>query len=257
MEFKEEPASSHGDTVTDISFDFHGQRFATCSLDKSIRVWSQGERPEDGATVWKAFEIQGAHSDSIWRLAWSHPEFGQIISSCSEDGTVCIWEEQGTISKGGREASWSRKATLSESKQAVRDVKFAPRYLGLKVATASADGLVRIYEATDIFSLTLWHMQVRYCPCYIEAHRYCDASSYFYSIADVVIHPWFHACPKYLVWRKDVDSLCTYEYVSICMSWVTWVGTRTTGNVRGRRYQSPRCGRAQCFGEWTHVFGVE
>jgi nucleoporin SEH1 len=37
-------------------------------------------------------ELQ-AHSGSIWRLSWAHPEFSQIVASCSFDRTVCIWEE--------------------------------------------------------------------------------------------------------------------------------------------------------------------
>jgi WD40 repeat protein len=53
-----------------------------------------------------------------------------------------------------------KKSQLSESKRAVNDVKFAPRNFGLKIATASADGFVRIYEASDVFSLTYWPMQV-------------------------------------------------------------------------------------------------
>lgn len=35
---------------------------------------------------------------------------------------------------------WTRKVTLSERPYMVNDVKFAPRHLGLQVATASADG---------------------------------------------------------------------------------------------------------------------
>ena len=30
---------THGDVVNDISFDFYGKRFATCSSDKDIKVW--------------------------------------------------------------------------------------------------------------------------------------------------------------------------------------------------------------------------
>ena len=52
------------------------------------------------------------------------------------------------------------KAQLADSKKAVNDVKFSPRHLGLKFASASADGIVRIYEATDVFSLNYWQMQV-------------------------------------------------------------------------------------------------
>lgn len=55
---------------------------------------------------------------------------------------------------------WQRKAQLSDSKKAVNDVQFAPRHLGLKLAAASADGIVRIYEASDVFSLNYWPLQV-------------------------------------------------------------------------------------------------
>jgi len=38
----------------------------------------------------------------------------------------------------------------------VQDIKFAPRNQGLKLATASQDGVVRIYEAIDITNLAHW-----------------------------------------------------------------------------------------------------
>jgi nucleoporin SEH1 len=53
------------------------------------------------------------------------------------------------------------KVQLSDSKKSVNDVKFASRHLGLKVAAAS-DGTVRIYEATDVFSLNYWQLQVKF-----------------------------------------------------------------------------------------------
>lgn len=39
------------------------------------------------------------------------------------------------------------------------DVKFGPKYLGLVLATCSADGFVRIYEAPDVMNLTQWSLQ--------------------------------------------------------------------------------------------------
>ena len=35
------------------------------------------------------------HSGSVWRVTWAHPEFGQVLATCSFDRTVAIWEEQG------------------------------------------------------------------------------------------------------------------------------------------------------------------
>ena len=147
----------HDDLVTDISFDFYGKRFASCSIDKNIKVWTLNNE----SSQWSCSEIPRAHQDSIWRLSWAHPEFGQLIASCSEDRTVSIWEEQEAITVQAIESTkdcWLKRASLSDSKRSVNDVKFAPRHMGLKIATASADGLIRMYEATDVFTLTYWQM---------------------------------------------------------------------------------------------------
>lgn len=37
------------------------------------------------------------HSGSVWKVTWAHPEFGQIIATCSFDRTVAVWEELGMI----------------------------------------------------------------------------------------------------------------------------------------------------------------
>lgn len=62
---------------------------------------------------------------------------------------------------------WLKKSQLIESKRAINDVKFAPRVFGLKLATASADGSVRIYEASDPFSLTYWPLQVPFVAFFL------------------------------------------------------------------------------------------
>ena len=94
----------HGDVVNDIAFDFYGKRFATCSNDKEIKVWdllpaSENNIGESDTTnvemKWQEQSIPRAHQDSIWRINWAHPEFGQLFASCSQDKTVHIWEEQG------------------------------------------------------------------------------------------------------------------------------------------------------------------
>lgn len=82
----------------------------------------------------------------MWKLAWAHPEFGQIIASCSFDRTVVIWEEtEGKVKdlrvvltmrvdeKGNKK--WSQRATLVDSRDSVSDIKFAPRHVGLKLVS--------------------------------------------------------------------------------------------------------------------------
>jgi nucleoporin SEH1 len=152
-------AVTHGAMIHDISFDFYGRRLATCSSDKSIKIVDLDEETFEPSK--DEVRILNAHNDSIWRLSWAHPEFGQLIASCSQDKFVHIWEEQENLSAKSKTDRrwWQKKTQLTDSKECVRDVKFAPRHLGLKIASASADGFVRIYEATDVFTLNYWPLQ--------------------------------------------------------------------------------------------------
>ena len=59
----------------------------------------------------------------------------------------------------GSATHWVKRTTLVDSRTSVTDVKFAPKYLGLILATCSADGFVRIYEAPDVMNLTQWSLQ--------------------------------------------------------------------------------------------------
>ncbi|GLD97402.1 hypothetical protein PINS_up006086 [Pythium insidiosum] len=145
-----------------MSFDFYGSRLATCSSDRKIKIW------EEIAGEWRLQCEWNAHQASVWKLAWAHPEFGQILASCSFDRTVSIWEDQGAVFNSGNSSSnnnsttresWRNQAQLVDSRESVHDVKFAPRHLGLRLATASEDGFVRMYEAIDVMNLSHWPLQ--------------------------------------------------------------------------------------------------
>jgi nucleoporin SEH1 len=130
---------------------------ATCSSDQQVKVWDQNEQG-----VWSVTASWKAHSGSIWRLSWAHPEFGQVLATCSFDRTASVWEE--TIGEKSSPAQtptkrWLRKTNLVDSRTSVTDVKFAPKNQGLVLATSSADGVIRIYEAPDIMNLSQWTLQ--------------------------------------------------------------------------------------------------
>lgn len=66
-----------------------------------------------------------------------------------------IWEETKSINKDNQKISnWLSRTKLFESKESIEDIKFGPRHLGLILAAASSEGLVRIYEAPDIMNLS-------------------------------------------------------------------------------------------------------
>ncbi|KAL7470239.1 hypothetical protein ACHAXS_010484 [Conticribra weissflogii] len=136
-----------------------------------------------------------AHKGAIHRLSWAHPEFGQLLATAGSDHSVVVWEEReggffkslatpersadglflevaetnsnahhgdlATPSSASASASasrWVNKATLSDARRAVTAVAFAPRHLGLRLASGSADGCVRIYEALDTMNLNHWKL---------------------------------------------------------------------------------------------------
>ncbi|XP_018412335.1 PREDICTED: nucleoporin SEH1 isoform X2 [Nanorana parkeri] len=149
-------AADHKDLIHDVSFDFHGRRMATCSSDQSVKVWDKSENGDWHCTAsWKT------HSGSVWRVTWAHPEFGQVLASCSFDRTAAVWEEivGESNDKPRGQSHWVKRTTLVDSRTSVTDVKFAPKHMGLMLATCSADGVVRIYEAPDVMNLSQWSLQ--------------------------------------------------------------------------------------------------
>nr|CCA17427.1 nucleoporinlike protein putative [Albugo laibachii Nc14] len=191
--------SHHSDFIHDMSFDLYGKRLATCSSDRKIKIWTlRFKRCKQGTcdnSEWVLDSEWSAHQASVWKVTWAHPEFGQIIASCSFDRTVSIWEDQGVLhhrqadsqtsleaagnligssvegtfpscvpsggsyNASGIRESWRNQAQLVDSRESVHDVKFAPRHLGLRLATASGDGFVRMYEAIDVVNLSHWPLQ--------------------------------------------------------------------------------------------------
>lgn len=152
--------TEHKDLVHDVSYDFHGRRMATCSSDHTVKIWDLGDDGE-----WTLSSAWKTHSGSVWRVTWAHPEYGQVVATCSFDRTAAIWEEMlGEIrsvseTSGSQHRSWVKRTSLVDSRTSVTDVKFAPKHLGLQLATCSLDGIVRVYEAPDVMNLSQWSLQ--------------------------------------------------------------------------------------------------
>ncbi|CAD6185886.1 unnamed protein product [Caenorhabditis auriculariae] len=168
---------THKDLIHHVSFDHHGRRLATCSSDMTLAIW---DRNVDGE--WKRSALWKVHGGAVWRVIWAHPEFGQVIATCSFDRNVNVWSEQVIRSdlsrkeKGKRRTNWVRRTNLSDSRANVTDIAFAPRHLGLMLASVSAQGTVRVYEAPDVMDLSKWslihELQAFYtrCGCVTWSH---------------------------------------------------------------------------------------
>jgi len=146
--------ADHEDLIHDVAYDFYGKRMATCSSDQKVKVWDQDE-----AGNWTCSASWKSHYGSVWKVNWAHPEFGQVIATCSFDRTAAVWEEIVGEKSGGGQNHWVKKTSLVDSRTSVTDVKFGPKQLGLILATCSADGTVRIYEAEDVMNMSQWSLR--------------------------------------------------------------------------------------------------
>jgi nucleoporin SEH1 len=158
MEFQRQSLYQQQGLISDISFDYYGKRFATSST-KSITIWTLDSKSQ----AWDCHELPSGQANNASKLSWAHPEFGQLIASSASDRFISIWEEQDIIARtAGSEHikvdKWKLKATIIE-KIGIHDVKFAPRIFGLLLGSACDDGLVRLYEPTDLFTLAFWELK--------------------------------------------------------------------------------------------------
>ncbi|KAI9023986.1 WD40-repeat-containing domain protein [Hyaloraphidium curvatum] len=143
--------AGHEDLIHDIATDWYGKRIITCSSDQRIKIWDLDE----ATGAWVLNDSWKAHDSSILKVSWAHPEYGQCFASCSFDRTVKVWEEcENEPKRSGKR--WAERARLADSKGSVHDVEFAPNNVGLKLASVSADGMCRIYEAMDTMNLFSW-----------------------------------------------------------------------------------------------------
>ena len=144
--------SHHMDYVNHVAFDVYGRRVATCSGDRFVRVWDLGS---DGS--WSLSGQWTAHRGAVSQLSWCHPEFGTLMATCATpDQEVKVWEERPSSSSN---KVWLERAQLTEARRPVTCLEFAPRHFGLQLATGSADGVCRIYEAVDLMNVAQWPLQ--------------------------------------------------------------------------------------------------
>lgn len=79
--------------IVDIAMDWYGRRLASCSIDRLIRIYRRVHEPSGGIKLVEESVLPVNHTAAILRLAWAHPEFGQVLASCSCDRTVIVYEE--------------------------------------------------------------------------------------------------------------------------------------------------------------------
>ncbi|ODV82745.1 hypothetical protein CANARDRAFT_209731 [[Candida] arabinofermentans NRRL YB-2248] len=130
-EIKVTIGNAHDDLIHDAVLDYYGKRLATCSSDKTIKIFEvEGENH-------KLVETLRGHDGPVWQVSWAHPKFGVILASCSYDGKVLIWKENG---------AWSNIAEHSVHQASVNSISWAPSEYGAMLLCTSSDGKASVVE---------------------------------------------------------------------------------------------------------------
>ncbi|MEH2281332.1 MAG: ribosome assembly protein 4, partial [Nostoc sp.] len=116
--------TGHSDGVYSVVFSPDGQRLASASYDKTIKLW-------DVATG-KAVQTLTGHSDGVYSVVFS-PD-GQRLASASLDKTIKLWDV----------ATGKPVQTLTGHSSWVRSVVFSPD--GQRLASASGDKTIIIWN---------------------------------------------------------------------------------------------------------------
>ncbi|KAL0633838.1 GTPase-activating protein S13 [Maublancomyces gigas] len=125
----------HDDMIHDCALDYYGKRLATCSSDKTIKIF---EIDRDNHRL---LETLRGHEGPVWQVSWAHPKFGNILASASYDGKVIIWQE--------RHGVWNKLFEHANHHASVNSVQWAPHEVGAVLACASSDGKVSVLEFKD------------------------------------------------------------------------------------------------------------
>lgn len=116
----------------DAQLDYYGKRLATCSSDRSIRIFDVHSSASQTLTS----QIRG-HEGPVWQVCWAHPKFGSILASVSYDGRACVWKEAAAN-------NWVKIYEFSRQDSSMNTAQWAPHAFGLVLAVGAADGTVTV-----------------------------------------------------------------------------------------------------------------
>jgi len=135
--------TEHTDLIHDAQMDYYGKKLATCSSDRTVKIFDVREGPDGQEKHTLVKELHG-HEGPIWQVAWAHPMFGHMLASCSHDRKVIIWKETS--------AGWEKQHTHSEHQSSVNSIAWGPQTTNSNtpiLACASSDGTISILSLFD------------------------------------------------------------------------------------------------------------
>ena len=155
-------SNAHSDLIHDAVLDYYGKRLATCSSDKTIKIFEVSQPNSDanenanGNPGYVLLDTLSEHTGPVWQVDWAHPKFGTCLASCGYDGKICIWKENSN-------KKFELISVLQYHTASVNSVQWAPHEYGPLLLCSSSDGSCSIVEFKDNGVVTE--------PIILEAHQ--------------------------------------------------------------------------------------
>ncbi|KAF6515295.1 hypothetical protein HZS61_005201 [Fusarium oxysporum f. sp. conglutinans] len=115
----------HCDSVNSVAFSADGQRLASGSIDKTVKIWD--------ATTGACVQTLESHSDWVYSVAFSAD--GQRLASGSADETIKVWDA----------ATGACLETLEGHRNSVRSMAFSADVQ--RLASGSDDKTIKVWDA--------------------------------------------------------------------------------------------------------------
>ncbi|KAJ1731801.1 cytosolic iron-sulfur protein assembly [Coemansia biformis] len=213
----------HEGRAWQASWDRSGEQLATCSGDRSARIWTPvaaarffssaqeaavaelGDGERRTSESWQCIEIiDNAHKRTVRSVAFE-PTQGRALATASFDGTTAIWEKE-----PGADAH-ECVATLEGHENEAKSVAWSPS--GQLLATCGRDKSVWIWESNgegdfDCISVLMEHTQDVKMVLWHPVDELLASFSYDNTIR---------------IWKDDGDDWCTVATLAGHTSTV-WAG---------------------------------
>ena len=122
----------HSNEVNDVVFIGSGAIVASGGSDREVKLWE--------AATGKELDTLSGHADTIFGLALS----GRTLATASGDRSVRVWRLSPGYGVAGQPTYADEWLRLTGNQASVYGVAFSPD--GQRLATATADGLVKVYS---------------------------------------------------------------------------------------------------------------
>ncbi|CAN0213034.1 unnamed protein product [Pylaiella littoralis] len=130
----------HTERVWCVAWSPDGRLLASCSSDKTIRVWCRSKGSHGGWSC--AALLEDGATRTVRCCDWS--PCGRFIAAVSFDGTCSLWKRQQAATTAAGELAWELTATLEGHENEVKSVAWNPG--GNLLATCGRDKSVWIWE---------------------------------------------------------------------------------------------------------------